>query len=153
MNKIYRTLGKRGRTTIPYVIRVKLGLRHNDLLSFEEDGDTVVIRRENICNECDDWYDDADMPDEDSNDALLDFVDDLSDKERITLFFYLLNNKVNKGGFNYSSTLYINDYTSPKELRGAIRDYVGQYNSIRPHQSLGYLTPDQVYGSSFGVSA
>ena len=27
MNKIYRTLGKRGRTTIPYVIRVKLGLR------------------------------------------------------------------------------------------------------------------------------
>ena len=29
MNKIYRALGKRGRTTIPYAIRVKLGLRHN----------------------------------------------------------------------------------------------------------------------------
>ena len=49
--------------------------------------------------------------------------------------------------------IYINDYASPKELRGAIRDYVGQYNSIRPHQSLGYLTPDKVYGSSFGASA
>ena len=49
--------------------------------------------------------------------------------------------------------IYINDYASPKELRGAIRDYIGQYNSIRPHQSLGYLTPDQVYGSSFEVSA
>ena len=49
--------------------------------------------------------------------------------------------------------IYINDYASPKELRGAIRDYIGQYNLIRPHQSLGYLTPDQVYGSSFGVSA
>ena len=50
MNKIYRTLGKRGRTTIPYVIRVKLGLRHNDLLSFEEDGDTIVSRSAYICN-------------------------------------------------------------------------------------------------------
>ena len=107
MNKIYRTLGKRGRTTIPYVIRVKLGLRHNDLLSFEEDGDTIVIRRENICNECDDLYDDADIPDKDSSDALLDFVDDLSDKERMTLFFYLLNNKVNnEGDYNYGSALH-----------------------------------------------
>ena len=105
MKKIYKPLGKRGRATIPYAIRVKLGLRHNDLLSFEEDGDTIVIRRENICNECDDFYDDADMPDDD-NDVLLDFVDDLSDKECITLFFYLLNNKVNKGGFNYGSTLH-----------------------------------------------
>ena len=49
--------------------------------------------------------------------------------------------------------IYINDYASPKELRGAIRDYIGQYNSIRPHQSFGYLTPDKVYGSSFEVSA
>lgn len=106
MNKIYRTLGKRGRTTIPYAIRVNLGLRHNDMLSFEEDGDTIVTRRENICNECDDFYDDADMPDDD-NDALLDFVDDLSNKERMTLFFYLLNNKINdEGGFNYGSALH-----------------------------------------------
>ena len=49
--------------------------------------------------------------------------------------------------------IYINDYTSPKELRSAIRDYVEEYNSIRPHQSLGYLTPDKVYGSSFGALA
>ena len=106
MNKIYRTLGKRGRTTIPYAIRVRLGLRHNDLISFEEDGDTVIVRREKVCDECDDFYDDADIPEEDSNDALLDFVDDLSDKERMTLFLYLLNNNVNTGGFNYGSTLH-----------------------------------------------
>ena len=106
MNKIYRTLGKRGRTTIPYAIRVRLGLRHNDLLSFEEQDNTVVIRRESICNECDDFFDDIDEMGED-NDALLDFVDDLSDKERMTLFFYLLNNKINdEGGFNYGSTLH-----------------------------------------------
>lgn len=105
MNKIYRTLGKHGRTTIPYAIRVKLGLRHNDLISFEEDGDTVIVRREKVCDECDDFLDDIDEIGEDS-DALLDFVDDLSDKERMTLFLYLLNNKVNNGGFNYGSTLH-----------------------------------------------
>ena len=106
MNKIYRTLGKRGRTTIPYAIRVRLGLRHNDLLSFEEDGDTVIVRREKVCDECDDFLDDIDEIGED-NDALLDFVDDLSDKERMTLFFYLLNNKINdEGGFNYGSALH-----------------------------------------------
>ena len=105
MNKIYRTLGKRGRTTIPYAIRVRLGLRHNDLLSFEEDGDAVIVRREKVCDECNDFLDDiGEMGDD--NDALLDFVDDLSDKERMTLFFYLLNNKVNNGGFNYGSTLH-----------------------------------------------
>ena len=106
MNKIYRTLGKRGRTTIPYAIRVRLGLRHNDLISFEEDGDTVIVRREKVCDECDDFLDDIDEIGED-NDALLDFVDDLSDKERMTLFFYLLNNKINdEGGFKYGSTLH-----------------------------------------------
>lgn len=105
MNKIYRTLGKRGRTTIPYAIRVRLGLRHNDLLSFEEDGDTVIVRREKVCNECNDFLDDINEMGDD-NDALLDFVDNLSDKERMTLFFYLLNNKVNKGGINYGSTLH-----------------------------------------------
>ena len=104
MNKIYRTLGKRGRSTIPYAIRVRLGLRHNDLISFEEDGDTVIVRREKVCNNC--FADDIDFSEEDSNDALFDFVDDLSDKERMTLFLYLLNNKVNKGGFNYGSTLH-----------------------------------------------
>ena len=106
MNKIYRTLGKRGRTTIPYAIRVRLGLRHNDLLSFEEDGDAVIVRREKVCDECDDFLDDIDEIGED-NDALLDFVDDLSDKERMTLFFYLLNNKINdEGGFNYGFALH-----------------------------------------------
>ena len=105
MNKIYRTLGKRGRTTIPYAIRVRLGLRHNDLISFEEDGDAVIVRREKVCDECDDFLDDIDEMGED-NDVLLDFVDDLSDKERMTLFFHLLNNKVNNGGFNYGFALH-----------------------------------------------
>lgn len=52
MTKLLRVLGKRGRITIPYEIRQKLGFSHNDLLSFTEgnDGRTVIIRRERICD-------------------------------------------------------------------------------------------------------
>ncbi len=50
--KIYRILGKRGRITVPYEIRCKVGFKQNDVLSFEEsaDGRTVVIKREIICD-------------------------------------------------------------------------------------------------------
>lgn len=54
MNKILRILGKRGRITIPYELRQRLGVNQNDVLSFTEssDGRTVIIRREKLC-ECD----------------------------------------------------------------------------------------------------
>lgn len=39
MAKIYRILGKRGNTTIPYALRVFLGFRPNDLLSFRAESD------------------------------------------------------------------------------------------------------------------
>ena len=52
MKKMYRILGKRGRITIPYDIRVKVGFQQDDVLSFEEseDGRTVIVRREKICD-------------------------------------------------------------------------------------------------------
>ena len=47
MNKLYRILGKRGRITIPYEIRRRVGFQYNDVLSFtEQDDRTVVVRRE-----------------------------------------------------------------------------------------------------------
>lgn len=51
--KIYKILGKRGRITIPFAIREKLGLEPDDVLSFElqEDGG-VVIRMEPRCCGC-----------------------------------------------------------------------------------------------------
>jgi bifunctional DNA-binding transcriptional regulator/antitoxin component of YhaV-PrlF toxin-antitoxin module len=54
MKKIYRILGQRGRITIPYAIRVKLGFNADDVLSFKEskDGNSVIIRREKICDGC-----------------------------------------------------------------------------------------------------
>ena len=52
--KIFKVLGKRGRITIPYEIRRRVGFDCNDILSFEEaeDGRVVLIRREKVCNAC-----------------------------------------------------------------------------------------------------
>ena len=45
--------------------------------------------------------------------------------------------------------IYINEYASPRELRKAIRNYICQYNTLRPHEALGYETPESVYRSCF----
>ncbi len=54
MIKLLRILGKRGRITIPYEIRKRVGFSYNDVLSFTEakDGRTVIVRREKICSNC-----------------------------------------------------------------------------------------------------
>ena len=41
--------------------------------------------------------------------------------------------------------VYLNDYTSPREARCGLDRYFHFYNFERPHQSLGYQTPAQVY--------
>ena len=52
MAKMFRVLGKMGRITIPYEIRKRVGFARNDVLSFTEaeDGRTVVVRREKLCD-------------------------------------------------------------------------------------------------------
>ena len=51
MMRTLRILGKRGRITIPYEIRQKLGFRPDDVLSFQiMDDRTVLVRRESLCN-------------------------------------------------------------------------------------------------------
>lgn len=50
MRKIVRVLGKRGRITIPYEIRVRNNIGYNDILSFEEkDANTIILRKEKLC--------------------------------------------------------------------------------------------------------
>ena len=49
---IYKILGKRGRITIPFEIRRELGFAYNDVVSFEADGETVLVKREKICDGC-----------------------------------------------------------------------------------------------------
>jgi putative transposase len=45
--------------------------------------------------------------------------------------------------------IYINEYNTPKELRTGITQYVDEYNRLRPHQSLEYRLPIDVYTSVF----
>lgn len=77
MLKMYRVLGKRGRITIPFEIRKRIGFRYNDILSFtQQDDGSVLIRREKICDNCIDIIDDCE------NIALEDFLDSLSEEEQ-----------------------------------------------------------------------
>lgn len=41
--------------------------------------------------------------------------------------------------------VYLHEYTSPKEARQKIAQFIQHYSYRRRHQSLGYLTPAQVY--------
>lgn len=54
MKKLLRILGKRGRITIPFEIRQRVGFAYNDVLSFteSEDGRSVIVRREKLCDDC-----------------------------------------------------------------------------------------------------
>ncbi len=78
MLKMYRVLGKRGRITIPYEIRQRIGFRHNDVLSFtQQDDGSVVVRREKICDNCKEFADEFE-----ENITLDDFLDSLSEEEQ-----------------------------------------------------------------------
>lgn len=53
MEKTYKILGKRGRITIPYDLRIKYGFGYNDVVSFEDKGNgVIVVSKEKICNHC-----------------------------------------------------------------------------------------------------
>ena len=44
--------------------------------------------------------------------------------------------------------VYLKEYTTPREARIGISEYLKFYNEERPHQSLGYRTPKEVYFST-----
>jgi len=46
--------------------------------------------------------------------------------------------------------VYLHEYESPREARMGIKRYLELYNTFRPHQGLGGLTPHEVY---FGSAA
>jgi putative transposase len=48
--------------------------------------------------------------------------------------------------------VYLKDYTTPREARRGLGEYFAFYNEERPHQSLSYATPAEVYrGERSGV--
>lgn len=85
MLKIYRVLGKKGRITIPYEIRQRIGFRYNDVLSFTElDDSSVVVRKEKICDNCNELAEEFEV-----NFALEDFLDSLSEEEQRNALIHL----------------------------------------------------------------
>ena len=52
MNKIVRVLGKKGRITIPYEIRLALNIRSGNILSFDAKGNTITVTKEKLCDDC-----------------------------------------------------------------------------------------------------
>lgn len=49
--------------------------------------------------------------------------------------------------------VYLHDYAGPREARQGLTRYFGFYNHARPHQSLAYRTPAQVYFETAAVAA
>lgn len=45
--------------------------------------------------------------------------------------------------------IYINEFQSPRHLCQEIGKYIKIYNSLRPHEALGYRTPDETFFQCF----
>ena len=89
MTQMFRILGKRGRITIPFEIRQRVGFSYNDVLSFTEapDGRTVIVKREKICDNCA-----AEKPqrkEAEDTITLFDFLNGLSDEQQKAAFAHL----------------------------------------------------------------
>jgi bifunctional DNA-binding transcriptional regulator/antitoxin component of YhaV-PrlF toxin-antitoxin module len=84
---VYRILGKRGRITIPFEIRRRVGFGYNDVLSFTEsdDGRTVTVKREKICDNCREKHPNGTT----DSITLADFLDQLSPQEQRSALIHL----------------------------------------------------------------
>lgn len=87
MNKVFRILGKRGRITIPFEMRVQLGIMHNDILSFQADGNKVIVTKEKLCINC--------TSSEDSKKQIIkEYIDSLSPSDQQNLIIHLTSQLV-----------------------------------------------------------
>ncbi len=86
MTKLLRILGKRGRITIPFEIRQRVGFKYNDVLSFTEaaDGRTVIVKREKICDNCV-----TEKPTKEDEVTLFDFLNSLSPEQQKAALVHL----------------------------------------------------------------
>lgn len=87
MNKTFRILGKRGRITIPFEIRQRVGFKYNDVLSFTEtaDGRSVIVKREKLCNNCKQ----SQPPLKEDEVTLFDFLNGLSPEQQRAALVHL----------------------------------------------------------------
>lgn len=86
MKTIYRILGKRGRITIPFTFRQHVGFQPDDVLSFTiQEDQTVLIKREKLCNTC---HTEPEA-NEGAGVTLLDFLDSLSVEQQQAAVLHL----------------------------------------------------------------
>lgn len=79
MRKIVRVLGKKGRITIPFEIRMAMHLQEGDVLSFTAADYQITLTKEKLCDQC-----------KSKPEALTDAVNQLSKEEQCELAVYLL---------------------------------------------------------------
>ena len=85
MIRLFRVLGKRGRITIPFEIRQRIGFKYNDVLSFtQQDDGSVVVRREKLCDNSQYLAEEFE-----ENYTLEDFLDSLSEQEQRDALLHL----------------------------------------------------------------
>lgn len=90
--KILRILGKKGRITIPFEIRKEVGFKYNDVLSFvQADNNTVIVRRERICDESCPMYNEYNQPTKASS-TITEYLDGLTAEEQRTALVHLSAN-------------------------------------------------------------
>jgi len=94
---INRILGIKGRITIPFVFRKKLGFQYNDILSFTMDGDKVIVKSGKLCDNC--KYTQADKIE------LTEFLDSLTPEEQYHAFAHLTANWAKEHGINEHKNL------------------------------------------------
>ena len=77
--KIYRILGNKGNTTVPWQIRDAMDLRASDVISFEygQFGEDVIVLRRELC--ADGGLDDCEYP---GNPDGGEFADELEDEPK-----------------------------------------------------------------------
>lgn len=96
MFQIYRVLGKKGRITIPFELRERVGFSSNDILSFTQQDDcTIVIKKEKICNHCVNGQNR-----ENANGNILDFLNGLSEEQKRMALIHLSVDWAEKQGGN-----------------------------------------------------
>lgn len=88
MSKILKILGKRGRITIPFELRVKYGYSCNDVVSFEDAGNFITVKREKLYTDCQAAKSEALKKPLDEA-SLLDFLDGLTPEEQGTALIHL----------------------------------------------------------------
>ena len=95
MFKMYRVLGKKGRITIPFEMRKRVGFSSNDILSFtEQDGNTIIVKREKICDNCNNTQNVG------NEENILDFLNGLSAEQKRKILIHLSVEWAEKQGGN-----------------------------------------------------